>query len=106
MSMIFFFTHRKKIAATIACLVSVISVQAQSLLFPGDYLYDVKRQRNALTDTNVIVHTDLQPYVYREVPTDTFKHWKYGIDAFSDKLFYESLIQVRHVDKSSSKPIK
>ncbi|MGZ3862672.1 MAG: hypothetical protein ACXVPN_14940 [Bacteroidia bacterium] len=66
----------------------------------------MKRQRNAVTDTEVIVHTDLQPYAYKEVPADTFKRWKHGIDPFSDKLFYESLIQVRHIDKSSGKPIK
>lgn len=104
--MIFFFTHRKKISLAVVCIISVLSIHAQSLLFPGDYLYEVKRQRNAITDTNEIVHTDLQPYVYKEVPADTFKHWKHGLDAFSDKLFYESLIQVRYVDRSSNKPVK
>ncbi|MGZ3866244.1 MAG: hypothetical protein ACXVC6_06375 [Bacteroidia bacterium] len=104
--MIFFFTNRKKISLAVVCVISVVSIHAQSLLFPGDYLFEVKRQQYALTDTSIIVHTDLQPYAYKEIPTDTFKHWKYGIDAFSDKLFYENLIQVRTVDKSSKKPIK
>jgi hypothetical protein len=104
--MIFFFTYRIKIIISCFLLLSFFSVRAQSLLFPGDYLFDVQRQKNALTDTNVIVHTSMQPYIYKEIPPDTLKRIKAWADPFFDKLLYENLIQLRYVDRSSNKPIK
>jgi hypothetical protein len=98
---IFFFRHRKKNILAGVFTLMLFTAKSQSLLFPGDYLFDVQRQRDALTDTNVIVHTDLQPFIYRGTAADTFKNWKPGIDGLSDKLFYDNLIEVRHIDRSS-----
>lgn len=74
---------------------------AQSLLFPTDYLFDVPRQRALALDTAANIHTSVQPYIYDYVKVDTFKNHKHGADAFFDKLFYEDLIKLRHVDHSS-----
>lgn len=99
--MFFFYTDRKLILLTSVFLLSIFFLNAQSLLFPGDYFFDLQRQKNALTDTNVIIHTDMQPFLYKEVPPDTFKKVKAGLDPFSDKLFYENFIQLRYTDKTS-----
>src|ERR1700751_3220966 len=104
--MIFFFTYRKKIIISFFLLFFFFLLPRQSFFFPGDYLFDVQRQRNALTDTNVIVHTSMQPYIYKEVPPDTLKKIKAWADPFFDKLLYENLIQLRYIDRSSKTPIK
>ncbi len=76
-------------------------LKSQSLLFPGDYFFDVPRQRAILADTELIVHTSMQPFIYKKRVPDTLKKYGYGMDPFSDKLFYENLIELRHTDKSS-----
>ena len=99
--MIFFFTYRKVFFTLVAYFLLLTSVNSQSLLFPSDYLFDVQRQKAVLTDTTTIVHTSQQPFIYKEIAPDTFKKLQAGADAFFDKLFYEHLIQIRHIDKSS-----
>ncbi|HWY38415.1 MAG TPA: hypothetical protein VNY73_07635 [Bacteroidia bacterium] len=98
--MVFFFRHIKLFLPGL-CFLLFTRLEAQSLLFPGDYLFEVQRQKLALTDTTVTIHTSMQPYVYKEVPPDTFKGLKAGADPFFDKLCYENLIQLRHIDRSS-----
>lgn len=80
--------------------------KAQSLLFPVDYLFDVRAQKTALLDTTIILHTSAQPFLYKELPPDTFKKMKPWTDRFFDKIFYENLIQVRYVDRSAGQPLK
>lgn len=74
---------------------------AQSLLFPTDYMFDLPRQRALALDTAAEIHTSLQPYRYEYIKVDTFKNLKHGADNFWDKVFYEDLISVKHIDKSS-----
>jgi len=85
----------------VSCLLSLTSLRSQSLLFPRDYLFDVQRQRAIMRDTIEIIHSSMQPFIYKEILPDTFKKLKPGADPFSDKIFYENLIEVRHIDKSS-----
>ncbi|HXB40410.1 MAG TPA: hypothetical protein VNZ49_07695 [Bacteroidia bacterium] len=101
--MIFFLKHIKRFIPLFAsCILNFNSLQAQqSLLFPGDYFFDVQRQKTILADTDVIMHTSLQPFIYKEILPDILKKAKPDIDPFFDKMFYESLIQLRHIDKSS-----
>ncbi len=99
--MIFFFTYRKKNLLLVSYFLFLASLNAQSLLFPTDYFFDIQRQKAVLTDTTAIVHSSMQPFIYKEIPPDTFKKIKAGADPFFDKIFYENLIQVRHIDKSS-----
>jgi len=73
----------------------------QSLLFPNDYFLEVPRQRMLARDTTLFIHTSLQPYLYKDLSPDTFKKMKPGTDRFFDKLLYEHLIELRHVDRSS-----
>jgi hypothetical protein len=83
-----------------------LASHSQSLLFPTDYMFDVRRQRAVALDTNDIVHTSLQPFIYKEIAPDTLRKLKPGADPFFDKLFYENLIEVRHIDRSSGYPRK
>jgi len=75
--------------------------RGQSLLFPPDYFLDQKRQSFILSDTEEVIHTSLQPYLYKTIAPDTLKKMRYGADLFFDKLLYQNLIEVRHIDKSS-----
>lgn len=84
-----------------ACFLAFYNLTAQSLLFPTDYFSDIKRQRMLALDTAAVVHTSLQPFTYKEIPPDTFKRMKAGTDIFFDKLLYDNLIELRHIDKSS-----
>jgi len=77
------------------------SIRGQSLLFPADYFFDQKRQGLILSDTETIVHTSLQPYLYKDAAPDTFKKMRPGTDRFFDKLLYENLLELRHIDRSS-----
>lgn len=92
---------RRKHYLLFSFLIPFISVTAQSLLFPTDYFFSVNAQKAILADTERVVYTCMQPYLYKELPVDTFKRMKAGIDPFFDKLHYEDLIRLRHVDKSS-----
>jgi hypothetical protein len=89
------------ILAILAGMASLPAAHAQTLLFPTDYLFDLKRQEMALNDTDVIVHTAQQPFLYKAVAPDTLKKVRYDADPFFDKVFYENFIQVRHTDRSS-----
>ncbi len=89
-----------------SCFLSLASSQAQSLLFPTDYLFSVQSQKADLTDTTSIIHSSLQPFIFREIPPDTFKKLIAGDDPFFDKVFYENLLQLRHIDNSSGYPRK
>jgi hypothetical protein len=88
------------------CFMCFVFVKSQSILFPPDYFFDVQRQKELFTDTSVIVHSSVQPFIYKDVPPDTFKHLKPGDDAFYDKVFFDNLIQVRYTDKSSGGDMK
>ncbi len=96
--------NRKAIFPVICMICLCASSYAQSLLFPGDYLFEVKRQCKLALDTTTFIHTSLQPYVYKEIGQDTFKNMKPGDDRFFDKLLYEHLIELRHIDRSSGYP--
>ncbi|MEO8762051.1 MAG: hypothetical protein ABI388_11205 [Bacteroidia bacterium] len=79
------------------------SIRAQSILFPPDYFFDVARQKAIFTDTTTMVHSSMQPIIYKDVPPDTLKHIKPGQDLFFDKVFYDDLLKVKYIDKSSGK---
>ncbi len=81
-------------------------IKSQSILFPPDYFFDVHKQKEIFTDTSVIVHSSVQPIIFKDMPPDTFKHLKPGEDDFFDKVFFENLIQVRYTDKSSDNDMK
>jgi hypothetical protein len=86
----------------ISCfLLSINYSKAQSILYPPDYFFDVPRQKAVFTDTSTVVHSSVQPLTYKEMPPDTFKHLKPGDDLFFDKVFYDDLLKVKYVDKSS-----
>ncbi len=82
------------------------SINAQSILFPPDYFFDVPRQKEIFTDTTPIIHSSIQPLIYKDEPPDTLKFIKPGQDLFFDKVFYEDLVKVKYTDKSSGHDIK
>ena len=77
------------------------SAKCQSILFPPDYFFDIQRQKELFTDTSTIIHSSMQPFIYKEIPIDTLKHIKPGDDAFFDEVLYKNLIELRHIDKTS-----
>ncbi len=86
----------------ISCfLLNINFSKAQSILYPPDYFFDLPRQKGIFTDTSTIVHSSMQPLIYKDVPPDTFKHLKPGDDLFFDKVFYDDLLKVKYIDKSS-----
>lgn len=91
----------RKVYLGISFILLASLLQGQSLLFPGDYFFETKRQCAALSDTNSVTHTSLQPYVYDLPGTDTLKKLKPGADKFFDLVFYRNLVEVRHIDRSS-----
>jgi len=100
--MIFFLKHSKKFAFLFGTWFLLAgSLKAQSFLFPPDYLFDTDRQRTVMADTNVMIHTSLQPFIYKSADPDTFTKFPPGTDPFTDKLFYENLVELRHIYKSS-----
>lgn len=90
-----------KLMLTLCLFVKVTFVLPQSILFPGDYFFDIRRQTQLMHDTQAIVHSSLQPFLYKSVEPDTLRKIKYDADQLFDKVFYENLIQVRHTDRSS-----
>src|ERR1700744_891755 len=104
--MIFFLHHKKSFLLFWSLLLSFASVNAQSILFPPDYFFDVQRQKAIFTDTTAVVHSSMQPVIYKDMPPDTLKHIKPGADLFFDKVFYDDLIKVKYTDKSSGHDVK
>ena len=94
-------SNRYRLVLAWLVAISMHGLFGQSLLFPTDYFFDVQRQAAILRDTETVVHTSMQPYLYKTVVPDTLKRMKYDADGFFDKLFYENLVQVRHIDRSS-----
>jgi hypothetical protein len=76
------------------------SVQAQSLLFPQDYFFDLHRQREALKDTseNYPNHLSLQPFQYELDPKIDSLNFYLDISKFGRRLLYEHLIRVKVKD--------
>lgn len=99
-------SNRYRLVLALLIVLSVRVLFAQSVLFPGNYFFDLQRQAAILRDTETVVHTSMQPYFYKRIAPDTLKRMKYDADAFFDKLFYENLVQVRHADRSSGYPRK
>ena len=104
--MIFPLNYKWHLFHLVLCVLYFGSTRAQSILFPSDYFFDVQRQKDVFTDTSAVFHASLQPIIYKELPPDTFKYLKPGQDNFYDKVFFENLIQVRYIDKSSSQDTK
>lgn len=90
----------KKLFSFILIFVSA-SLGAQSLLYPGDYFFEAYRQGSAATDTNVVIHTSMQPFLYPLIGTDTITKMKPRTDPGFDKLLYDHVIEVKHIDRSS-----
>ena len=101
-----FFKHKFLLCILCSLFLSLTSLRAQSILFPPDYFFDVLRQKAIFTDTTTIVHSSMQPVIYKDIPTDTLKHIKPGDDLFFDKVFYDDLLKVKFIDKSSGKDRK
>jgi hypothetical protein len=99
--MIFVLKYKRHILYSVFCVLCLDSGRAQSILFPPDYFFDVQRQKELFTDTSAIIHSSMQPVIYKEIPVDTLKHLKPGDDDFFDKVFYKNLIELRHTDKTS-----
>ena len=97
----FIFKYRFLVFAIASCFLAVNFSKAQSILFPPDYFFDEQRQKAMFTDTSVIVHSSMQPVIYKDMPSDTLKRVKPGDDLFFDKVFYDDLIKLKYVDKSS-----
>jgi len=105
--MIFFLRHNQVFLSVIFFLtLGITEIKSQSILFPPDYFFDVQRQKELFTDTSVVIHSSVQPFIYKEILPDTFKHLKPGEDNFYDKVFFDNLIQVRYTDKSSGHDMK
>jgi hypothetical protein len=97
-----FLTRYKLFIFAIAyCFLTINFSKAQSILYPPDYFFDVQRQKKIFTDTLTVVHSSMQPVIYKDIPPDTFKHLKPGDDLFFDKVFFDDLLKVKYVDKSS-----
>lgn len=99
-------SNRYRLVLALLVAISMHGLFGQSLLFPTDYFFDAQRQAAILRDTETVVHTSMQPYLYKTVVPDTLKRMKYDADGFFDKLLYENLVQVRHTDRSSGYPRK
>lgn len=92
---------------TVSCfLLTNNCANAQSILFPPDYFFDVQRQKAIFIDTTAIVNSSLQPVIYKNIPTDTLKHIKPGDDLFFDKVFFDDLLKIKFMDKSTGKDRK
>src|SRR4051812_24672855 len=83
------------------CLTS-FAAGAQSLLFPGDYFFDLHRQREALKDTSSSYpqHLSMQPFQYQLDPkTDTFNYYIDDLGKLGRRLLFENLIRVNVKDQ-------
>src|SRR6185437_15677120 len=97
-----FLNHKRLSFFTIVLFLFLVNeVKAQSILFPPDYLFDVQRQKNIFTDTSEIIHSSMQPLMYKAAAPDTIWLAKPGEDLFFDKLVYDDLLKVKYIDKSS-----
>jgi len=101
-----FLNHKFVLLFFCSLFLPLVSLHAQSILFPPDYFFDVQRQKAIFTDTSTIVHSSMQPVIYKDIPPDTLKHIKPGEDLFFDKVFYDDLLKVKYTDKSSGKDRK
>ena len=97
----FIFKNKFFLPTTFYLLLTINYSKAQSILFPPDYFFDVPRQKAMFTDTTVNIHSSMQPVIYKDMPPDTLKRLKPGDDLFFDKVFYDDLIKLKHIDKSS-----
>ncbi|MFL5754019.1 MAG: hypothetical protein ACJ76F_11475 [Bacteroidia bacterium] len=88
----------KKIA--IFFCISSFALNAQSLLFPGDYFFDLHRQREALKDTSSYpLHLSMQPFIYTIDPKiDTFNYYIEDAGRSGRRLLFENLIRVNVKD--------
>ena len=98
--------YKSRALCFLFCTLCFSFIKSQSILFPADYFFDVQRQKETFTDTSIIVHSSVQPVIYKDMLPDTFKRLKPGEDPFYDKVFFENLIQVRYTDKSSGSDMK
>ena len=99
--MILYLKYKNHILYPVFFSLCFFSASSQSILFPPDYFFDIQRQKELFTDSSLITHSSMQPFIYKEMPADTLKYLKPGDDDFFDKVFYENLIELRHVDKTS-----
>ncbi len=67
-------------------------------------MFTTSEQKLIYTDSSHVVHPDLQPYSQTGLTVDTFRRMTPGLGWFTDKMFYEHLIELNHTDRSISKP--